>query len=144
MKLTPFLVPAFILVLVACGKSNSSSKPKISITSINSVVQPDGDLEVKLNFESSSGKLSGGQFVSIRLRLNQAPPTQAGGKDTVSNNIPSFPSANRGEFKYVLPHDYLSETAHQNDTLVFKFAAIDATGKSSDTISSPKITIINL
>jgi len=143
MKLTPFLVPAFLVIFVACGKNNSSSKPEISIESINSPVYDSTELQVKLKFTSTSGKLSGGSFVSIRTRLNQAPPTNLSGGDTIANPIPTFPSTQRGEFEYTLPYDYLTATAHQNDTLIFKFAAIDAAGKSSDTISSAKIVIIN-
>lgn len=144
MKLMSFLIPVVLITVVSCNKTNSGSKPQISIVSVNTTVVRGGQMDVRLKFTSKSANLSGGSFTSIRTRLNQRPPTNISGRDTLPNTIPSFPNQTQGELEYVLPYvGYLTATAHENDTLVFKFFAIDAAGHSSDTISSPKIIIIN-
>ncbi len=149
MKLTPFLIPALLITLVycvlSCSKSNGG-KPSISIESITTTVdQNTANMVATLKFKSPGGKLSGGSFYSFRTRLNQDPPANpAGGSDTLANPIPSFPNQTQGELVYTLPYNgYLSYGGTENDTLVFKFWAVDAAGNTSDTVSSPKIIIVN-
>lgn len=143
MKSLIILIPAFLLVVVSCSKSSSSSKPKITIKSITTVVPVGGSFDAKLNFSTSGGNLSGGQFIAIRNRLNQIPlPPNTGGPDTVSVTIPSFPDQNKGEFEYHLEFSALHQSDVENDTIVFKFAAISRDKVSSDTIVSPQIVIL--
>jgi len=150
MKLRFFLIPALLTVIVAiavisCSKSNNGSKPTISIKSINSPIDSTGGMEAVISFNSPSGKLGQGTFLAIRKRLNKRPPNlpSASQNDTFTKplNIPDFPD-NKGEFHYTMQWIYLHESDFENDTLVFKFAAIDRNGHSSDTITSPKIVII--
>jgi uncharacterized Zn-finger protein len=149
MKLTSLLVPAllitFVYCVLSCSKSNGG-KPSISIESITtSVNQYNANMVVTLKFTSPGGKLSGGSFYSFRTRINQIPPPNpGGGSDTLDNPIPSFPNQNQGELVYTLPYNgYLSYGGPANDTLVFKFWAVDAAGDTSATITSPQVIIVN-
>ena len=147
MKLSCFLLPGILITMtvaiLACSKSGNGSKPKISIESLNNPVQPDQSLTVNLKFSNGS-KLSKGTFLAIRTRLNQIQPPNPISGDTISAQIPDFNGAEKGELEFFQPYQgYLHFIDHINDTLVLKFAVIDVNGNSSDTISSPKIIVIN-
>jgi hypothetical protein len=141
----PLLIAlVFLFMAVSCSKSNSGGKPSITIENITTTVDSFSNLVVNLKFHSSGASLSGGTFSSLRSRLNQNPPTNVSGSDTITSPIPTFPNEQQGELNYTLPYQgYLSTGSPENDTLVFRFWAIDAAGHSSDTISSPKVVILN-
>ena len=145
MKSGQFLIPVLTLLLAiaGCSKSNNSSKPTLSIKSINTQVPVNGSLDVILNFQSKSSNLSEGTFVAIRNRLNQQALTNGSSSpDTVTGPIPQFPNQQKGQFEFSLDWaNYLHQSDTENDTIVFKFAAIDKAGNSSDTITSPKIIV---
>ncbi len=147
MKPGYFLIPAFLIVLalvyVSCSKGTTSKHPKITLESINTTVQPNDSMIAMFKFDNSGGTLSNGTFVSIRTRLNQAPPADSTA-DTLYTSIPDFNGASKGEFRYVLDWaNNLSEGAHQNDTIVFKFFAFTPDTLYTDTITSPQIVIVN-
>jgi len=147
MKLSSFLIPGILITMtvawLSCSKSNGGSKPKISIESINTPIQPDQPLDVNLKFTNGSN-LSGGTFTVFRIRLNQIPPINPTGGDTITTTIPDFSGADKGEMEYTQPYQgYLHFDDHINDTLIFKFFVLDASGKSSDTISSPKVVVLS-
>ncbi|HMI60290.1 MAG TPA: hypothetical protein VK518_05260 [Puia sp.] len=145
MKSGQFRIPvlALLLAIASCSKSNNSSKPTLSIKSINTQVPVNGSLDVVLNFQSKSSNLSEGTFVAIRNRLNQQGLTNGSSSpDTVTGPIPQFPNQQKGQFEFSLDWaNYLHQSDTENDTIVFKFAAIDKAGNSSDTITSPKIIV---
>jgi hypothetical protein len=144
MNLTHVLLPVLLVAVVSCSKNNNSSKPQLSIESTTTIVPLNGNLVVKFKFNSPSGKIgSSSQFTSIRLRLNQKPPTTVSGADTITKPLPSVPDLTTGEFEYSLPASgYLNTTSGQNDTFRFKFAVIDNVGKSSDTVITPIIVAL--
>ena len=143
MKPGSLLIPIVLIVLTVIGCSkNSGGKPSLSLESINTTVQPNDSMRSMFKF-SSGGALGNGSFGSIRIRLNQLPATNPSGGDTILTPIPSFSGSN-GEFRYALPwQGYLSETAGQNDTVIFKFWVLTADSVSSDTVTSPKVVILN-
>lgn len=145
MKFGQFLIPVFIILLafVSCGKTNSNTKPTLSIKSINTHIPAGGTLDVILDFQSKSSDLSEGTFVAIRNRLNQVQLINGSSSpDTVTGPIPQFPNQQKGQFEFSLDWgNYLHQSDIENDTIVFKFAAIDKAGNSSDTIVSPQIIV---
>jgi hypothetical protein len=144
MKPGQILIPAalIILVIVSCNKSGSGSKPKLTLESINTTIQVDDSMRALFKF-SNGTSLPNGNFYSIRIRLNQAPPSDSAGPDTLQTPLPSFTNTSNGEIRYALPWDgYLSETGFQNDTLIFKFFVLTADNVSSDTITSPQIVVL--
>ena len=146
MKLSRFLLPGILITMTltiwSCSKS-SNGKPKISIESINSEIQPGGSLQAELKFSGGS-KLAQGTFVAIRTRINQIPPqNDLSGTDTLRILIPEF-SADKGELEFIQPYQgYLHFDDHVNDTLIFKFLVLDANQISSDTVTAPKVVVIN-
>ena len=149
MKPGYLLISAFLLALVigiACTKGNTAKKPQLSLVSITKTVQTNDSMTAVFNFTNSGGTLGNGNFVSIRNRLNQAPPYQQLGSDTLYTSIPDFGGASKGQFTLVLDYsDYLgeSEGSHINDTMTFKFFALTPDSLSSDTITSPQIVVLN-
>jgi hypothetical protein len=132
-----------IAMATSCSKSNSGSKPTLKIASINTSIPVGGTLDVIMDFDSRSANLSEGTLVVIRNRLNQRPLSgNSSSPDTLTGPIPQFPNVAKGQFEYKLDWGtYLHQSDEENDTVVFKFAAIDAKGNSSDTITSPKIVV---
>jgi hypothetical protein len=145
MKRGCFLAPAAVLLLIlnGCGKTGGGKMPTLSLESVNTTVQVNDSMRALIKFINSGATLGNGSFFSIRQRLNQTPATNPT-PDTLQMPIPAFSGANSGEFRYALPWvSYLSETAHQNDTDVFKFFAVTSGNVVSDTITSPQIIILN-
>ncbi|HMH23725.1 MAG TPA: hypothetical protein VK563_18190 [Puia sp.] len=142
MKLIPLLIPLLLIIAVSCSKSGYTTKPQITITSINTIIDSGGNLDVKLKFTDKQGDLGMGQFTSMRTRLNQRPPSNGGTADTVFNQVPSFPNLSTGEFEFTLPYQILNESTQENDTVIFKFAVVDRAGNKSDTITSPKVVVL--
>jgi len=130
------------LTIWACSKNNNG-KPKISIGSINSEIQPREYLQAEIKFSAGS-KLAKGTFVAIRKRINQIPPqNDLSGTDTLRILIPDF-SADKGELEFIQPYQgYLHFDDHINDTLQFKFFVLDVNGTSSDTVAAPKVVSIS-
>jgi len=149
MKSGYLLVCALFLALIVgigCGKS-SNAKPKLTLESINQVV--DHDDSMRAMFKLSNAKnLSNGLFIAIRNRINQVPfpVTDSVGLDTFPVPIPNFNGSASGELRFALPaQGFLSESGnlHMNDTLIYKFVAVTANNVASDTVTSPKIVILN-
>jgi hypothetical protein len=144
-----FLIPALLvalitttLVVVSCSKNNSG-KPSIKLESINTTVQVNDSMRVTFKF-TGGGNISNANFWSIRNRINQLPPTNPSGGDTISFQLPSF-SGNSGEIYFSLPwNGYLNETATENDTFFFKFYVQSLTDSTviSDTVNSPQIVVL--
>src|ERR1700722_4019701 len=138
----------FATVVVSCRERSTSKHPQLSIESISSdTVAPGDSVTFMLKFQNSGGTLGNGNFFSVRTRLNQVPiPSQDSiGSDTLITQIPDFNGASKGEFKYVLGHDDLTEGAEidLNDTLVIKFFAVTPNNDTSNIVSTPKVVIIN-
>jgi hypothetical protein len=146
MKPGYFLIPVLLIALtvtfIVFGCTKSGGKPTLKLESVNTTVQPQDSMIAMFKFGGSS--VSNGYFVSIRTRLNVAPLTNQSGPDTLYNPIPSY-SSGSGEYRYSLPwNGYLSESANENDTIVFKFYTLTSdTLVSSDTVLSPQIIIVN-
>jgi hypothetical protein len=152
-----FRIPALLIIslccfVLSCSKDKYTTKPQLTIESINTLIPApdssgDGSLNVLLQYTSKKGNLGGGYFVAIRTRLNQDfIPSGTGNTDTFSGPIPPFPDKSKAEFQFTADYQSLYEATStrpsEPDTIIFKFAAIDADKNSSDTITSPKIIIL--
>jgi hypothetical protein len=148
MKPGSLLIPITIVALVifGCSKSGSNAKPTFSLTSIEKNPIPHNDSLVA-HFKFGDGsRVQNGYFISIRNRLNQTPASDPASTDTLVNPIPDLEGAGKGEFRYALESNgYLSQSTsiHQNDTIIMKFFVLSSNGVSSDTISSPKLIVLN-
>jgi len=139
-----FLVLICVLFFVLSCTKDNNGKPTISIESVTTIVPLQGGFEAKLKFTQTNGKLSNGTFIAIRNRLNQiqAPPI-TDQPDTVLTPIPTFPDRNKGEFTYTSTWAELHQSDIENDTIVFKFAAMGTDSVSTDTVTSEKIVILH-
>ena len=147
-----FVFICLLVILIGmglgCGKSSSKTKPKLSLESINTVVDHNDSMRALFKL-SNSKYLSNGTFVAIRTRINQlpCPVTDSVGLDTFAVEIPDFHGSSTGELRFALPvQGFLSEggNIHQNDTLIYKFIAVTTdTAVRSDTVTSPKVVILN-
>ncbi len=157
MKPGSFLIPVLLLVFLVVGCSkNNSGKAKISLQSFNyTTFTYPGNVDSMVavfKFENGSS-LQNGTFVAIRHRLNTLPLTSQdssdAGVDTLSVPIPQFNGANSGTFRYSQTVQYLSMSGagtsnlHINDTLDLKFFALTPDSVSTDTVTVPKVIIIN-
>jgi len=146
MKHAHLLLPVLLIIITAavisCSKSNNSGKPQISIKSITTDIPVGGSLDMRFNVVSGSAKVAGGTFYVVRNRLNQnqLPPGTVS-VDTLTGPIPDFQEQNKQEFEYQQDYNYLHQSDVENDTILFRVAVIDVAGKSSDTITTPKIVV---
>jgi hypothetical protein len=140
-----FLILLLSLVLFSCSKDKYTTKPQLKLTSINTVVPVNGQLEAKFEYTSKPGDIGGGTMLAIRNRLNQdSVLVGAGNTDTLPSQFPSFPTTPKAEIEYDIDWQSLHEDSNNlNDTIIMKYALIDAAGNSSDTISSPQIVILH-
>jgi len=142
MNRAPFLIPAILIIVVSCSKDTYTTKPQLSITSINTTVPVAGILDVLFTYTSKQGDLGQGRMVIIRNRLNQEPvPINGGNTDTLSGPIPDYPDKSKAQMELKLDWNSLHETDDENDTIIMKFAVIDRAMNSSDTILSPQIIV---
>jgi hypothetical protein len=142
MKRIVILSPVLFLLYVSCSKNSYTTKPQISIESINTTIAHDGQLNAMLKFTDKQGDLGGGTFTAIIVSLNQQPPINAL-IDTLPETVPSFPNHSLGEFQYTLDASRLEQHTTQNDTLKMRFCVVDRAGNASDTITSPLIVVLN-
>lgn len=149
MKRASFWIPASLIfffgfILVSCSKNKYTTKPQITIKSINTTIPPGGTLTVDIGYTSKSGDIGEGHLVAIRNRLNQDPlPPGTPNPDTAYEDIPSFPDQPKADIQFTQDWaTYLHESDVENDTINFQFAVVDRAGNTSDTITSPKIVVL--
>ncbi len=139
-----FVTVLTLFIFAACSKSNSGGRPSLTLDNISKTVDSFSNLEANFTFHNGSASLSGGTLNSLRMRINQKPPLNVSGSDTVNSPIPDYPDQSKGTYNLELPYQgYLTTGSDENDTLIFKFWVIDIAGKSSDTLTSPKVVILN-
>ena len=141
MKFTLFLITIVSLAVISCSKNSYTTKPQITIESINTLIPYDGQLDAKLKFTDKQGDLGEGSITAVRIRLNQHPPNDSLA-DTYVYTIPDFPNKSLGQLEFTLPANSFHEQTTENDTVQIKFSVIDRAGNKSDTILSPVIVAL--
>jgi hypothetical protein len=142
MKFLVFLSLLLVIIFVSCGKG-LTTKPQISIESINTLIPVNGQLQAKLKFSDKQGDLGGGTFTAVRVRMNLLPFPTADSLNTIyQDSIPDFPNNSKGEFEFDLDASVFQEQTLRNDTLVLKFIVTDRAGNMSDTLTSPLIVAL--
>ena len=151
MHFASFRIPALLTITLcfiglSCSKDKYTTKPQLTIELLNTLIPaPGGTLNVMLQYTSKKGNLGGGYFIALRKRLNQD-FIAIHNTDTFSGLIPAFPAQSKAEFKFTADWQSLYDSPPTNstepDTIVFKFAAMDADSNFSDTITSPKIIVL--
>lgn len=130
-------------LLLACSKDAVETKPRIEIDSYNTKILPRfGDLVIDLQFRDKEGDLADGQFIYIPNRLNLRPVPADLRYIPVTLTIPRFPQQSKGSFSLKLAWRDLYKSDRGNDTINFKFVAIDQAGNRSDTVQSETVVIL--
>jgi hypothetical protein len=138
------LIALIICVLGACSKDKFNTNPQIEIHSYNTkVVDPSGTLMIQLKFTDKEGDISEGKFVYIEKRTNRKPPpVNTGYLDSVVSTIPHFIDNTSGYLELTLPWQNLHLSDVENDSLYFRFVAVDRAGNKSDTVNSDRIVVL--
>lgn len=137
------LFVSLLVFLVACGKENYETKPRIEIKEITPTVVGNGQtVKFVLQYFDKEGDMGDGQFFCAFERMNRLRPPENNMKiDTFNTGLPEFADQMTGEINFELPQSSLREHITQNDSLKFSFAVIDRKGNKSDTIKSSVIVI---
>src|SRR2546421_4000497 len=144
MKRNFLMALAVIVLFVACNKSSFQTRPQIKSKSTNGNVLPVGaDLVIDLEFTDKEGDLGEGKLVYIPTRLNKRPlPPSIPPYDSVVNALPDFPNKSKGDLELRLKWSFLHRSDVENDTIYFRFVAVDRAGHKSDTLNSDKFVIL--
>ncbi len=135
----------FATIFTACKKETYSTKPIISIKSIASTSLFTGDkLDITLSFTDAEGDLTDSIWIQ---RLSKVCPV-LGVVDTIGYKIPYYPAQKnqKGEIRFAIPYNSGKgsfSACFKTDTSTFLIWARDAAGNLSDTLTTPKIALIN-
>ena len=142
MKFLIFLTLLTVIIFVSCGKG-LTTKPQISIETINTIIPNNGEFNATLKFSDKQGDLGGATLTAIIVPTNKLPPP-GGVADTttIMDTIPSFPNSPKGEFLVTLPWSSFHQQVIRNDTCFMQFFVTDRAGNKSDTIKSPQIVAL--
>ncbi|MBC7873369.1 MAG: hypothetical protein H7Y01_05200 [Ferruginibacter sp.] len=151
MKLSFFVLPALVVITIACNKDSFQTKPTIRVKSINGNFIPlNGTFVLTLECTDKEGDVQDSVII-IKRRLNKR--VVATLRDTLRYEFPVFPKSTRTQVQATL--DYQSILSALNppfipgsnparrevDTLILRLAVRDNAGNTSDTIESPVIYV---
>jgi hypothetical protein len=149
MKTKILILLAIPVMFYACNKETYTTKPQISMKSINSKVLTQGDLLIfQLDFTDAEGDIQDTIWVQ---KVSRICPGTPGAQFISPNRIPEFTptSSLKGileiGFAYnsnVQGYPTISGCGTKNDTTYFKFWMKDKANNRSDTISSENIVLL--
>ena|SRR5215203_2054549 len=132
-----------VCFLIACDKDKFETKPQIEVDSYNTkALPPNATLVINLKFTDKEGDLGRGQFTYLPVRLNRR--RLPGDQDyfPIPLPIPDFTDHNNGKFELKMDWKFLHKSDRENDTINFKFVAVDRAGNISDTVTSDQVVIL--
>lgn len=149
MKTKILILLAFPALFYGCKKSTYTTKPQISIKSVNTTTLSQGNLLLfELNFTDLEGDIQDTLFIQ---KLSRTCPGTPGAQFLSKNKVPNFtPTSN---LKGILEVGYaynanipgystISGCGTKNDTAYFKFWLKDKAQNVSDTITSGNIVLL--
>jgi hypothetical protein len=149
MKTKLLILFAIAVMFYACKKDTYTTKPQISIKSINSKELKQGELLIfSLSFTDAEGDIQDSIWVQ---KISRTCPTTSGAQFISKNRIPDFtPTSN---LKGILEIGYaynanipgyssMSGCGTKNDTCYFKFWMQDKQKNKSDTITTENIVLL--
>lgn len=135
----------FILVLAAaCSKDKFKTQPQITVASYNTkTVGRNGTLSLGLKFTDSEGDLGKGKLVYMIKRTNRRRLLPGVSYlDSIKVMLPEFPNSNEGEIQLQTTWTDLHKDDRENDTIFFRFVAVDRAGNKSDTVNSDQVVVL--
>ena len=151
MKFYYIIVPAFLLLLVSCSKSNSGN-PSITIKSMSpGIVSRADNFVVDLGFKEEGGSSLDSIFITMH-RLNLVFAGTVNEFVSFSYSVPSYANITKGDMQLSFTRNlnsslpnyaYLPDPPlNQNDTIRFSFYVKDFNNKTSDTATATSNIII--
>lgn len=149
MKTKLLILLAIPVMFYACKKDTYTTKPQLTIKSVNATTLKQGDLLLfQLDFTDAEGDIQDTLWVQ---KISRICPGTAGAQFISKNKVPDFtPTRNlKGilEIGYAynanIPgYNAISGCGIKNDTAYFKFWLKDKAKNTSDTISSQNIVLL--
>lgn len=149
MKTKILILLAIPVMFYACKKDTYTTKPQISIQSVNHNVVAQGDVLIfDIAFTDKEGDIQDTLWVQ---KVSRTCPTTAGVQFISKNKVPDFtPTSNlKGllEIGYgynanVQGYSTITGCGSKNDTAYFKFWLKDKANNVSDTITSANIVLL--
>ncbi len=149
MKTKILILLAIPVMFYACKKDTYTSKPQLSVKSINSTVLKTGDLlYFQIQFTDAEGDISDTLWVQ---KISRTCPNTAGVQFISKNKVPDFTPTS--SLKGILEIGYgynanipgystISGCGSKNDTAYFKFWLKDKAKNVSDTLTTDNIVLL--
>ncbi len=149
MKTKILILLAIPVMFYACKKDTYTSKPQLSVKSINSTVLKTGDLlYFQIQFTDAEGDISDTLWVQ---KISRTCPSTAGVQFISKNKVPDFTPTS--SLKGILEIGYgynanipgystISGCGSKNDTAYFKFWLKDKAKNVSDTLTTDNIVLL--
>lgn len=142
MKATSLLIISSLFLVIACEKNDFETKPKITIKSVNKLVEQGQPFIVDIEFTDKEGDVSDSLFI-VKQRLNKNDPKKE--RRIFDYKIPNFPNTSKGQITFSISYTDLNNiediripgtnpSRSEPDTLTFKFVVKDKGGNFSDTL----------
>ena len=144
MKAKLLTIAAIFVVASACKKDTFETKPKLEFKSVNATTFAQGNtVSFVIEFTDKEGDLGEGKLIFLPKRINRRPlPPSIPDYDTIYNDLPDFPNKTKGDMEIRLQWNFLHKSDIENDTIFFRFVAIDRKGNKSDTLDSEQFVIL--
>jgi hypothetical protein len=149
MKTKLLILLAIPFVFYACKKDTYTTKPQISVKSINSKeLSPGGVLIFQIEFTDKEGDVQDTLYVQ---KISRVCPGTPGAQFLSRNRVPNFtPISNLkgimeigyGYNSAASGYQVISGCGNRNDTTYFKFWLKDKANNISDTITSENIVLL--
>ncbi|HVY75167.1 MAG TPA: hypothetical protein VG890_10075 [Puia sp.] len=141
------LFGCLFLFLLGCSKDKYNVNPSIRIKSYTEIVPQGGTFNTVLEYTQKKGKIEGDTLYVYRNRYNQKPlpdgvPTVDSFYTILSGSGDAIPDVNKAEFSLSLDYNSIHIDNGENDTIDFQFALVDLSGRSSDTVRTGKIVVL--
>jgi hypothetical protein len=134
------------LFALGCSKDKFEVNPSIRIKSYSGVVPQGSAFNAVLEYSQKKGKIDGDTLFVFRHRYNERPlPVGTPTVDsffTLLSGPTAIPNSNSAEFNLSLDYINIHIDNGENDTIDFQFALHDYAGRSSDTVRTGKIVIL--
>ena len=149
MKAKLLILLAIPAIFYGCSKDTFTSKPQISIKSINATTLSPGSLLLfNIAFTDKEGDIQDTLWVQ---KISRNCPTTPGVQFISKNKVPNFtPTANLegvleigyGYNANITGYNTISGCGNKTDTAYFRFWLRDKAKNISDTITSPNIILL--
>ena len=149
MKTKILILLAIPMMFYACKKDTYTSKPQLSVKSINSTVLKTGDLlYFQIQFTDAEGDISDTLWVQ---KVSRTCPNTAGVQFTSRNKVPDFTPTTSlkgtleigfGYNSNISGYSTISGCGTKNDTAYFRFWLKDKANNVSDTLTTENIVLL--